>query len=355
MSGIIELEAKWARGPQSRVGQELNGKWTLLRVLGVGGASTVYEAVHRNGRRAAVKIMSQQKIREIPTCRIAAHEGLLANAVAHPGVVEILDDDVAEDGSAYLVMELLDGETLDKKRRRAGGRLPFDEALPLFEQLLDVLTAAHDRGIVHRDIKPDNVFVTREGRIKVLDFGLAVAASEEREDAPWFGTPGYMPPEQARADWPEVDALSDVWAAAATFYTVLTGRLVHDRRTPAALVRAAASEEVDLSALEEVAPLRFVDVLARALATDKTDRWPSARALSSAVRVAAKAERKAFKPGPLRTIPPIPRCRSTTRVFLLKAVESGKAACGGCDTRECGLTCIMCPVCPEGVTVRQAV
>src|SRR5262249_45261353 len=155
----------------------------------------------------------------------------------------------------YLVMELLEGETLETRRRRAGGRLTLDEAVPLFEELLDVLAAAHDRGIVHRDLKPDNVFVTSRGQVKVLDFGLAAAGAEERRDAPWFGTPGFMPPEQARAEWPDVDALSDLWAAAATFFTVLTGRLVHAKSTPAGLVRAAASEDVDLSPLEAVAPI----------------------------------------------------------------------------------------------------
>src|SRR4051812_27088900 len=105
MNGSTPLERTRAceRGPEARVGQELKRKWTLLRVLGVGGASVVYEAVHRNGRRAAVKIMSHQKLREMPSQRLAAHEASLANAVAHPGVVEILDDDMTDDGSAYLV------------------------------------------------------------------------------------------------------------------------------------------------------------------------------------------------------------------------------------------------------------
>jgi serine/threonine-protein kinase len=343
--------------PQDRVGQELNGKWTLLRVLGVGGASAVYEAVHRNGRRAAIKMMSHRTIREMPARQLAAHEARLANAVAHPGVVEILDDDVAEDGCTYLVMELLEGETLNQRRRRAGGRLPLAEALALFEQLLDVLAAAHDRGVVHRDLKPENVFVTADGRIKVLDFGLAAAGRAEREDAavPWFGTPGFMPPEQARAEWREVDALSDLWAAAATFATVLTGQLVHDGRTPAELVLAATSEEVDVSPLEAVAPLRVVDVFQRALAIDRADRWPNARTMLAALRAAAKSTNWRNVPALPRVVPPVPRCHSTTRVFLFRAARPRNGE-EGCDGTGCGLTCLMCPICPEAaVTLPCAV
>jgi serine/threonine-protein kinase len=349
-SGIIQVQHTRSQEPEGRIGQQLNAKWKLLRVLGVGGAATVYEAMHRNGRRAAVKIMSQQKIREMPTYEVATHEALLANAVSHPGVVEVLDDDIAEDGSAYLVMELLEGETLESRRRRAGGRLALDEAMPLFEQLLDVLTAAHERGIVHRDLKPDNVFVTSRGRVKVLDFGLAAVWAEEQEDSPWFGTPGFMPPEQARAEWPHVDALSDLWAAAATFFTVLTGRLVHMESTPAALVRAAASEDVDLSPLEAVAPIHVVDVFERALASDKADRFPTARALRVALGAAARLGRGIR---PARAIPKpalFQECRSATRMFLLQGGVQGS----GCnEAGPCRLACTKCPVCPGNVATLQ--
>jgi serine/threonine-protein kinase len=252
-------------------------------------------------------------------------------------------------------MELLEGETLESRRRSAGGRLALEEAIPLFEQLLDVLAAAHERGIVHRDLKPDNVFVTRRGQVKVLDFGLAASGAEERQDAPWFGTPGFMPPEQARAEWPSVDALSDLWAAAATFFTVLTGRFVHARSTPAALVRAAASEDVDLSALEAVAPIQVVDAFARALASDKADRFPTARAMRFALVAAARASQG--RPKPARALLPAPvlqQCRSTTRVFLLQRGGLEGSACDG--TEACRLKCTKCAVCPGDIaTLRHAV
>ncbi len=338
----MNLERRVPGEAESRVGEELSGKWTLLRVLGVGGASAVYEAVHRNGRRAAVKILSGSNV-DVSSRRIAAEEARLANTVAHPAVVEILDDDVADDGSAYLVMELLDGETLEDRRLRAGGRLALATALPIFERLLDVLAAAHEHGIVHRDIKPENVFLTADGRVKLLDFGLAARGRQTQDGTPWCGTPGFMPPEQARAEWTEVDARSDLWAAAAAFHTVLTGRLVHDALTSDALVFAAATEEVELSYLDRTAPPRVVDVLARALARDKTDRFPNARAMLAALMAAAKAPM--LRRRPPSPPPPLPKCQSTTRILLLREQVTQRLGCPGAGGRGGRLCCVMCPVC----------
>lgn len=336
----------------------LNGKWTLERVLGAGGASTVYEAVHRDGHRAAVKVMARKRIRDTPALEVAEHEARVANSVHHRGVVRILDEDLTEDGSAYLVMELLEGETLEARRRLAGGRLKVLEALLLFEQLLDVLAAAHDVGIIHRDIKPDNLFVTTHGQLKVLDFGLAAARGErERARAPWFGTPGFMPPEQARADWLEVDALSDLWAAAATFYTVLTGQHVHRATTLAELLRAAACDDIDLAPLQAAVAPRIFDFFERALATDKDDRFPSARAMLHGLRNAVRSCASSTLSGPQRShlpiaVPPV-HCHSTTRVFRLDDAP-------GCDDAATaparrGVACVMCPVCPADVaTVQRA-
>src|SRR6185369_8257261 len=100
-------------------------------------------------------------------------EGYVANRVGHRGAVAVDDDDTADDGAAFLVMELLQGETLDARMRRKGGRLAADEVLALADQILDTLAAAHEQGIVHRDLKPENLFITRDGVVKMLDFGIA--------------------------------------------------------------------------------------------------------------------------------------------------------------------------------------
>jgi eukaryotic-like serine/threonine-protein kinase len=297
------------------LGTELNGKWRLLRLLGRGGTSSVFEAIHRNGRRAAVKLLiSSARQNRAVARRLADDESRLANMVEHPGVVAILDNDVAEDGTPYLVMDLLDGEHLEDLRCHAGGQLPLAEALPIFDALLEVLTASHARGVVHRDIKPENVFVLRNGQVKLLDFGLAAEAADAREWSPWFGTPGFMPPEQAHGDWDEVDGLSDQWAAAATLFTILTGDLVHRGTTTEELVAASASEEVDLTAARERLPVEIVDVLERALAFDRADRFPSAQAFRSALR-AARARATLRQPVLMPSARPQLGTDSVTRVF----------------------------------------
>src|SRR5579863_2796332 len=160
-------------GAKARLGRTLHNKWRLDVLLGVGGMAAVYAATHRNGSRAAVKILhAELSAREDIRSRFM-REGHVANAVGHDGAVRVLDDDVADDGSLYLVTELLDGETLEDRRVRSGGRLSEDDVLSVADQLLDVLVAAHAKGVVHRDIKPENVFLTRLGQLKVLDFGIA--------------------------------------------------------------------------------------------------------------------------------------------------------------------------------------
>src|SRR5580704_7491550 len=170
MSGANDSAAERAH---ARVGTTLHNKWRLERLLGVGGMAAVYAATHRNGARGAIKMLHLQVSLDAEARRRFLREGYLANAVGHPGAVSVLDDDVAEDGSAYLVMELLEGESLETRAERRGGRLPPAEVLVYADRLLDVLAAAHHKGIVHRDIKPDNVFVTQDGTLKLLDFGIA--------------------------------------------------------------------------------------------------------------------------------------------------------------------------------------
>src|SRR5208282_3560858 len=158
---------------QVRVGQVLKEKWRLDGLLGVGGMAAVYAATHRNGSRVAIKLLHPELSTHHEVRTRFLREGYVANAVGHEGAVRITDDDVAEDGSAFLVMELLDGETLEDRRIRSGGQLNEDEVLSVADQLLDVLIAAHAKGVIHRDLKPDNVFITRTGQVKLLDYGIA--------------------------------------------------------------------------------------------------------------------------------------------------------------------------------------
>src|SRR5262249_48686054 len=139
----------------------------------------------------------------------------------HRGVVRVIDDDTTEDGAPFLVMELLEGETLQGRMLRCGGSLGAREVLALAYQVLDVVHAAHARGILHRDLKPDNLFLTKEGIVKVLDFGVARMAipgsgSDPTRTGRTMGTPAFMAPEQAFGKMREIEARSDLWSVGAT-------------------------------------------------------------------------------------------------------------------------------------------
>jgi serine/threonine-protein kinase len=263
----------------------LDGNWTLLKVLGVGASSSVYEAVHEGGDRVAIKVFRGDRELTSVTHALAARESKLTKAVDHAGVVRVFDEGVADDGSPYIVMELVEGETLEDRRQRCGGRIPVAEAVAILVQLLESLMAIHEQGIVHRDLKPDNVLLTSSGQTKIVDFGLAHRGPGKRGEG-WFGTPGFMPPEQARAHWNLVDERADLWAVAATFLTVVSGRLLHAGETPSELVRAATRDEVRFEPTDGTLPIPLADVLQRALAFDCEDRWPTAGSMLRAVQAA---------------------------------------------------------------------
>src|SRR4051794_36318637 len=155
---------------QRRVGTLIRDKWTLVRLLGVGGMAAVYVGVHRIGRRDAIKILHPEAAKSKEVCIRFEREAQATNRFRHPGAVEIRDIDVTEDGAPFLVMELLVGESL-AERAQSLGKMPVGEVLSHAIEVLDVLAAAHQQGIIHRDIKPANLFITREGQLKVLDFG----------------------------------------------------------------------------------------------------------------------------------------------------------------------------------------
>ena len=276
----------------ARIGTTLKRKWRIDSLIGVGGMAAVYAATHRNGNRVAVKILHVQLCVDVALRTRFQREGYVANTVNHPGVVRVLDDDKTDDGAAFLVMDLLEGETAADRAARMGGRLPVGDVLKIGEELLDILAAAHASGVVHRDIKPENIFITRDRTTRVLDFGIASLQSATKSAAGLtagaMGTPAFMPPEQALGRMPEVDALSDVWAVGATMFTLLSGRLVHDFNTANEILVAAATRPApSIVFFVPETPPDIVEVIDRALQFDKGQRWSSARAMHYALRQAA--------------------------------------------------------------------
>jgi len=157
----------------TRVGATVKGKWTIDALLGVGGMAAVYAATHRNGQRAALKILHIDFARDKTVCDRFLREAYVSNKIGHPACVTVLDDDTTEEGEPFLVMELLDGETLRELWMHTGRRMPVPQVLKIADPILDCLTACHALGVIHRDLKPANIFITKSGEVKVLDFGVA--------------------------------------------------------------------------------------------------------------------------------------------------------------------------------------
>ena len=284
------------REAEARIGSTLRGKWHLDTLLGLGGMGAVYEATHRNGMRGALKILDPRLGQSEAIRKRFLREGLLANEVGHPGAVSVLDDDETEDGCAFLVMELLDGATLEQLAQRCGGMLPMTQVTHCAIRVLDALEAAHARGIVHRDIKPENLFVTSDGTLKILDFGEAAfmrptTASTVTQTGEVMGTPAFMSPEQARGRWTLVDGQSDLYSLGASLFTLMTGELVHgDAGTSAeTLVAVITCPAPSLAELLPEAPPELVSAIDGALQADKAARWPSAAAMRGALETAHEA------------------------------------------------------------------
>src|SRR5262249_9201274 len=210
------------------------GPYEIVSPLGAGGMGEVYRAHDsRLGREVAVKVLPPGFSVDTERLRRFEQEARAAGALNHPNILGVYDIGT-HDGAPYVVSELLDGETL--RARIGDSPLPQRKAVDYATQIAKGLAAAHERGIVHRDLKPDNLFVTRDGRVKILDFGLAKIGDPPAGDsetvlakpAPQtsagarLGTVGYMSPEQVRGQ--KVDHRSDIFSFGVVLYEMLTGR-----------------------------------------------------------------------------------------------------------------------------------
>jgi eukaryotic-like serine/threonine-protein kinase len=300
-----------------RVGSVLNDKWTLERLIGVGGMAAVYAGRHRNGAVAAVKVLHASLSRNKEVRERFLREGYAANKVAHAGVVKVLDDDVVasgpDEGTAYLVMELLEGESLQDRLER-GEPMSEQAFLEVASEVLEVMQAAHERGVVHRDIKPENLFLAREAaggtRVMVLDFGLARLLEGQTITAYGLalGTPSFMSPEQAAGRIDEIDGRTDLFALAATGFRIRTGRRIHDAGNPVEMVQAMS--KLPAPRIRSVTPdvsAPFARVVDRALEFERGDRYESAAAMLADVkRALSELDASARKASP-RVPPPVTR------------------------------------------------
>ena len=258
-------------------------------MIDVGGMAAVYQATHRNGNQVAIKVLHGQYAKMEEAKERFLREGYVANKVNHKNAVSVLDDDELDDGTPFIVMELLVGHPLEAFMRD-GKKLNLAQALFVADQVLDVLAAAHDNDIIHRDIKPGNIFITNDGAVKVLDYGLARvldpgANYSMTATGTVIGTTSYMSPEQARGKRDMIDHRTDVYAVGAVIFRGLSGRSLHLADNP--MDRLLAAMKDPAPPLAEVAPEVPADVCAmvdKALAFQKAKRWPDCRAMQAEVR-----------------------------------------------------------------------
>ena len=271
-------------------GQSL-GAYRIIDPLGVGGMGEVYRATDTKlGREVAIKVLPAE-VKEDPE-RLARfqREAHLLASLNHPQIAAIYGLEEA-DGKPFLVLELVPGEDLSARLKR--GSVPVDEALEIARQMAEALEEAHNRGIVHRDLKPANVKLTPDGKVKVLDFGLAKAWTGETGDGSFsdlsqsptlahtgtlagviLGTAAYMSPEQARGK--AVDKRADVWAFGVVLYEMLAGRKLFDGETVTDVIAAVVTREPDWTALPEETPGRVRRLLEQCLRKDPRKRLPDA-------------------------------------------------------------------------------
>lgn len=292
------------------VGAVLERRWRLTRVIGEGGLGIVFAAESTEGEAVrAVKILRREFAEDETIVARFLTEARASTLVSHPRIVRVEEGSRAEDGTPYLVMELVSGMSLGSRIRR--GRLPADQATKIGEQLLSALEAAHGSGVMHRDLKPDNIMLVEETppTIKVLDFGLARVIDEaggiarQTKTGMLLGSPGYMSPEQVR-NAKEVDARTDLWSVGVMLFEMLSGTLPFTGETD--LARLTAVMTTDPLDIESVAPQyshwkAFFD---RALARDVRERYQLAGDMLEALRATASGQPA---PAPLAPAPEVPR------------------------------------------------
>ncbi len=268
------------------------GAYRILEQIGEGGMGTVWVAEHMTiGRKAAVKMLHGEYSNRQEIVQRFFNEARAATQISDPGIVQIFDFGTTPEGRAYIVMELLDGEALDRRVQRTG-KLAVHDALRIMRQVASTLGAAHARGIVHRDLKPENIYMVRDPevpggeRAKILDFGIAKLsdnAGVKTQTNAIMGTPQYMSPEQCRGSG-GIDARSDVYALGCVFFALVTGQppfmaeghgelIVMHIQQPAPLLSSRAPH----------VPAAVDAVVARCLAKSVDERYATATELAQAI------------------------------------------------------------------------
>src|SRR6266542_3347778 len=290
------------------------GPYKILAPLGAGGMGEVYRAKDPNlGRDVAIKVLPEAVAKDAERLARFEREARSLASLNHPNIVTIFSIEESG-GTRFLAMELVEGESLDTLL--ASGGLPLSRFFEISVPLSEALSAAHERGIVHRDLKPSNVMVTREGRVKVLDFGLAkrepADSDPNRTDTPTesraeltgegqvFGTVAYMSPEQARGG--KVDARSDVFSLGVLLYQMLIGQRPFQGVSAADIISSILRDKApSVTDLRADVPPHLARILRRCLEKDPRDRYQTSRDVFNELRELRAETSSAFPSPPPRS------------------------------------------------------
>jgi serine/threonine protein kinase len=265
-------------------------RYRLVRELGKGAMGVVHEALHLDlMRTVALKVLDGERLGVEAEKRFKVEARAIAQ-LAHENLVKLYEFGVAADGRPFYAMELLSGESLDRKLEREKG-MDYREAVRIGVQACRALEAAHAANVIHRDIKPANLFLSPDGKVKLLDFGVAKAAFNVEaagEEMQMVGTPEYMAPEQARG---EADERSDVYALGAVLFELMSGRLPHEAESPVLLLDSKLRSQPQ--SLRVIAPERGIPkmldaTVSRALSTEPAQRFNSAAEMREALEAALR-------------------------------------------------------------------
>jgi serine/threonine protein kinase/beta-lactam-binding protein with PASTA domain len=261
------------------IGKMLDNRYEILEVIGTGGMAVVYKAMcHRLNRLVAVKILKSDLAQNADFRRRFHVEAEAVAKLSHPNIVSVYD--VSHDGDAqFIVMELIDGITLKQYMERRG-QLDWREALHFITQIMRGLSHAHSRGIIHRDIKPHNIMVLRDGSVKVADFGIAclAASGDNTLTQEALGSVHYISPEQAKGG--HIDARSDIYSAGVVLYEMLTNRLPFEGDTAVSIaIQHISSIPLSPREINPAVPEALELITMKAMAPDVSKRYVSADAM----------------------------------------------------------------------------
>lgn len=277
-------------GDDELVGKTLGQTYTIVRVLGEGGMGRVYEATHKriNGKRFAIKMLHPEYSRQPDVISRFQREAEAAASIHSPYVVDVYDVDRTHDGRPFIVGEFLDGQEFASYLEQVG-KMPVGPAVRVVRQICKALEAAHQKGVVHRDMKPENVFLTGDLThpiAKVIDFGISKTGDTPgtalTKTGMIMGTPSYMAPEQARGE--RVDHRVDIYAVGAILYCALTGKRPFDRGDPTATLTAVLTEDPPRPrSIEPTIPDPLELIIQRAMAKTPSDRFQTMTDLDAAL------------------------------------------------------------------------